>query len=356
MLETPDLTSQPQFIKLLADPFLIIFYEESDLEILSLLASLLYDMAASAVRFGEYSLASWLFGHLHGRSQKLEVPKDTQQRLLLRAFDKGLDPSIENLLTEDLTSGDTSRQQKAAQLLGSLGPASIPVLIKIIKEAGDLRVKQIAAILMKKFGEDGVQRLKRELITDNSAKARMGILGVIDTVTHDLAVELTYVLGDENPRVSRAAFRLAERINNKDMVHLLIEHARDKNLILAAASIKSLGRIKAHAAAEELVLLVESSRESERLEACARTLGQIGDPVAIEALSGLLAKKTPVLFRRKYSADVRAAAAFALSQFTDPRAGEILQSFSDDPDTRVRQVARSLTRKDGNESPPTGGN
>jgi HEAT repeat protein len=71
-------------------------------------------------------------------------------------------------------------------------------------------------------------------------------------------------------------------------------------------------------------------------------LGQIADPAAIETLAKIMAPGSFLSLRKKRTASVRAAAAFALAQIPDPRVVEILASFADDPDPKVRQVARSL--------------
>jgi HEAT repeat protein len=249
------------------------------------------------------------------------------------------------VLLDDLRSQDPARLQKVTQLLSSLGPLAIPLLIEVVKREDNLRIRQIASYLLKEFGQEASKLLKRELVLEGFPQERVRILEVIDVVTRDLKTELAYALADESRKVRRAAFHLIERLNNPQLTSLLLDYANHEDPKMAVVAIKSLGKLKPAGAVDVLVSLLESSKETERLIACCRALGQIADPAAIESLARMLAPGGFLSLRKKQSSAVRAAAGFALAQISDPRVVEALAPYVDDRDPRIRQVARSLVKK-----------
>ena len=118
-----------------------------------------------------------------------------------------MDPKTQGILREDMKSQDPSQLRLSTRLLGSMGPAALPVLIEIIKKEDDLKLRQIAAHLLGNLGPVATKILRREVILEGFAEERVRILDVIDNITQNLKTELAYALGDESPQVRRAAFR-----------------------------------------------------------------------------------------------------------------------------------------------------
>jgi HEAT repeat protein len=217
----------------------------------------------------------------------------------------------------------------------------MPLLLEVVKGEDSLRVRQIAAYLLKSLGPEAARLLKRELVLEGFPKERVRILEVIDGVTQDLKTELAYALADDNPKVRRAAFRLTERLHDTRVTSLLFDYANHEDAKMAVIAIKSIGKTKPAGAVDVLVSLLESSKEVERLIACCRALGQIADPAALEPLAKILSTGSILSLRKRKSSAVRAAAAFALAQLPDARVSEALAPYKDDRDLRVRQIARS---------------
>ena len=341
LLDSLKLGFQHHFSRLLADPLLIAFLEEKDPKMLREIAFLLHHMATHLIQFGEYPTSSRILENLYGRYQKLVANKDPEAQRLAKFLDRKLEPTTQQLLVNDLKSAEISRQENAARLLGSLGQVTIPLLIDIIKKEEDLRVRQIAANLLGEMGPQGGDLLKRELVLEGSQVERLRILEVIDTVTRDLKTELAFALESENPQVREAAFQLAERLNNSQVVELLLDYARSQNTGLAVDAIKCLGKLKSQAAIEVLTRLLNATHDTKLMMACCQALGQIGEPAGVEPLVNILKGKGSFFRRKRRSPQVRATAAFALAQIPHPRIPEILSRYVDDRDLRVKEIART---------------
>jgi HEAT repeat protein len=331
------LALQLQLSKISADFLLDALRVEKDPRVLGELAEVLHQMSASAVQFADYPLASRLLFGLKTRRRQLEELDSAQADLLERK----LESAAEQLLSDDLRSGDPPRQETAAQLLQSLGRAGVPLLVDVVKQEKDYRIRHIAATLLADMGWEAEKQLKRQLILEVTAEQRFRILEILDVVTRDLKTELAYCLGDVNPRVRRAAFQLAERLNDNSVNELLVDFARNEDMAVAKAAIRCLANSRSAAMVDALISILKTATEPERAIACSQALGQLGDPACIEALSRILTEKKMLVFSRRWNDQVRATAAFALGQISNPRAKQALARCKNDPDPRIREIARS---------------
>jgi HEAT repeat protein len=304
------------------------------------MASLLNSLVRVLIQYVEYPLASKVLTYLQNRYHKLKKINDSNAQILAQYLDLQLEPITQKLLVEDLKSGQPARQRNAAQLLQSLGPKVSALLINIIKSDQDYRARQMAANLLQRRGPSAVGRLKRLLVLEISAEERIRILDIIDILTTDFKNELFFALGDENPNVREAAYRLAERLNDDQIVEWLLEFARSQQSIQAVGAIKCLGKLSPSQVEKELITLLNSSKDESVLVACCRALGQIAQPTSIEALSKVMETKKILFFHKGNTAQVRATAAFALTQIPHSKATHHLAQLVNDRDPRIRQIAQ----------------
>jgi diguanylate cyclase (GGDEF)-like protein len=351
LMDSLKLGFQHQFAKLLADPLLIAFSEEKDPKMLREIVFLLHQMTTNLIQFGEYSFSTRILQNLHGRYQKLLANKDPEAQRLAKFLDKKLEPAIQQLLVNDLKSGETTRQENAARLLGSLGQVTLPLLIDVIKKEEDLRVRKIAVGLLAELGTEAGDLLKKELVLGSNPGEQPRILEVIDTVTRDLKTEITFAIENDHSEIREAGFKLAERVNTPQVVELLLDYARGQDIGLAVDAIACLGRAKPQGIIEPITSLLESTKDTRLLLACCQALGQIGEPAGVEPLLNLLKGKGSFFRRYRRNPQIRATAAFALAQIPHPRVAEMLSPFVDDPDARVRETARG--RAYASNPPPT---
>jgi len=339
LLETLIQALQHQFTAIVADHVLKAFREEEDDHILGELASLLYQMTGSILQFADFTLAGRIFAELRDRQRELmKTPRATGRGFAV--LNRKMDASTKALLMEELQSKDPERQERAALVLESLGKPAISLLIEVIKQEKDFRTRQLAAGLLSRMGRDAADRIKQEVVLEVTSEQRFRILEVIDVVTRDLKTELAFCLSDVNPKVRRAAFRLSERLNDKQVLELLVDFARHPDIGVAKGAIRSLASLRSPHAVGALVSTLQVTKDPERAIACAQALAQLGDPVSVPALESVLtARKFPVLGGLRWDDQVRATAAFALAHIGGDRAKSVLKKVINDPDPRIRQIA-----------------
>jgi diguanylate cyclase (GGDEF)-like protein len=342
VLDRLTLAYQHDFAKILMDPLLTEFGIEKKPKMIVEMASMLSRLVTLFTQFVEYPLASRILGHMDKQFQKFKRAKDSNTQLFARSMNRRLEPLAQELLVEDLKSADPGRQRNAAQLLGSLGAAVMPMLIEIIKREDDYRARQIAAILLEKLGPKAVERLKHFLVLEISAEERARILEIIDTLTSDLKTELFHALGDEDANVRRAAYRVVERLEDSRVIEWLQEFLQSQNPVLAVSAVKCLGNLKTPNIEADLIALLNFTDNDQLRIACCRALGQIAKPLCIDPLLKLLLPQRSFIFRKNQNSQVRATAAFALGQISHPKAAESLARFVDDRDPRVREIARKV--------------
>ena len=129
------------------------------------------------------------------------------------------------------------------------------------------------------------------------------------------------------------------------LIEVLVPFAQSDNLSVAKGAIRSLANFRSAAAVPALLSVLGGAKEAGVAIACCQALAQTRDPSCVDALADVLVLKKRALFGRRWDEQVRATAALALGQIPHPRAAEILSSYVEDPDPRVRQLAQSALKR-----------
>ena len=170
----------------------------------------------------------------------------------------------------------------------------------------------MAAMLLRDLGPRAAAQLKQELTSEVGTEQRFRILEILDVVTRRVTDELTYCLGDGSPKIRQAAYQLAERVGDPALVAVVAPHTQSADLDLAQSAIRCLAQLGSKDAARVLVTTLQSTEKSDHAVACAQALGQIGDPVAVETLVGLMLRKKSWFRGWRWDDQVRTTAAIAL--------------------------------------------
>jgi HEAT repeat protein len=330
---------QHQFTEIAAD-FVLTALSDTEPQVLHDLAAQLYVMAGSAVQFADYQLAGRLLIELKTRREQLAASPSPDEQGLVTILQRDLDPVTQKLLETDLKAEDPLRQERAAQVIGSLGIPGIPLLIEVIKQERDFRARQTAASLLAEMGRPAAKEIKRALVTEVIVEPRFRIMEVIDTVTPSLRDELEFSLGDGNPKIRRGAFQLFERLHRDDLIEVILPLARGDDASMAKGAIRSLGLLGSDAAVQALVSILNTTKSEDLAIACCRAVARLGNAAAIDALSKVLSQRKFLFLGRRWGEQVRAAAAIALKQISHPKAADTLSQYTSDSASRVRHLAR----------------
>jgi len=351
-LDSLTLAYQHDFARIISDHLLRVFLEEKDSNMIVQTVAFMHRLAAALIQFTDYPHAARLLMALNKRGKDLREADSAMSQALAKNIGDLVNPTIQKLLVEDFLSGETKRQRNAAQLIAGFGPAAIPMLIDVIKSTDDYRTRHVAVILLKKSASQAGERLKRVLMQKSSAEEKIRILEVIEILTRELDKEIGQMLADEDPQVRQATLKLLERINDPKMAEVLVHVANGPKTDLAVEAITCVGKLKPPGIIEDLVNVMSSGKEESRIKACCLALGEIAAKEGIAPLTKVLNHRGFFFSRKKYSNDVRTAAAFALSRMNHPEAREALKPHLNHADPRIRQITAEKTGEAPPPSPP----
>ena len=314
---------------------------ERDPKILPILVALLNQISMESIQIGDYQIAGLVVQRIRERRKRLREDEPALVAVLDDLLKVDVDTHASSIVQEDLCSDAVSRHRRAAEFLGVLGEHGISISIEIIKQEKSLRVRQLAARMLADVGVASGRELKRALALEITVEQRFRILEVIDLVTRDLKTEITYCLGDGNPKIRRAAFRLAERMKDNEIIEVVAPFAHCEDVAVVKGTVRSLAQMGSIAAAKAVTTILDKTRDPEVAIACCQGLGQIGDPASVRALVKALGRRRRLGTARWWPPQVRATAALALAQIRHPWAIDALRRFARDPEAQVRQIATS---------------
>jgi diguanylate cyclase (GGDEF)-like protein len=343
----------PRFLKIIAERLRTVFKGENEPSILKRLSRLLQHVAFTFMQQGEYALAGWVFLSLRDRLRDIGDPEQALYQDLMQTLREPLPPQVIDGLGEDMRSPDPARRQQTLLFVSTMDARILPLLIDVIRQESELRTRQIAAGIIKDMGTEAVESFKRDLVLEVNAEEQVRMLDVADIVSRAVHLELACLINSDRPQVRRAAFRLAERLNDEQTVELLCDMIKNEKPAKAVPVIRALGRMKAASAVPVILDILDKAKENDIQTACCQALGQIADPAGMDVLTRILTQRALMSLQKKYSDNLRAVAAFALSQIPHPRAVEVMKTLSEDSYPLVRQTARAaLTKANGANGSP----
>jgi hypothetical protein len=341
LVEALAVRQRHQLAELASEHVLGALVGEEEAGVLAELAAVLFQLAGAAVQFSDHELAERILLAIRTREETLRQADAERAAPLAEVFDRRLDSAAETLLAADLCSGEAERQERAAGVLGNLGPAAAGLLAEVIKQERDLRTRKLAAGLLSQMGPAAGERIRRELVLEVAAEKRFRLLEVSDLATADLTHEVALCLGDVNPKVRRAAFQLADRLRDEGLLGTLEGFARSTDMGAAKGAIRCIANLESEAAVSALASVLRGARQTEVAVACCQGLGQIGSPTAVETLAHVLFDRKLLALGHRWGSQVRATAALALLHVDHPNARAVLKKLAKDRDARIRSLALS---------------
>ncbi len=330
---------QHDLARIAAAPLASVFMKETDSKIISESAALMHRLTAVLIQFAQYAPAAHVLTALRKRRKALLASGSAVAQVLAKSFDGLMNPSTQKLVVEDFLSGNGEKQRNAVRLLAGFGESALPMLVDIVKTVDDYRSRHVAASLLANLQSAADDRIRSTLALVDSPEEKIRLLEVLDLIKADVREEVLRLLSDPDDGVRRAALQLLQRIKDPSWAKVLLELAGGPKDDVAVDAITCLGRIKTPGAGRDLLTVLNAAKGEKRLMACCLALGQIGDPDCLTPLADIVRHKGSFFRRRRYSADVKAAAAYAIGQIRHPQSDEIMAEFMNHPEPRINQIA-----------------
>ena len=255
--------------------------------------------------------------------------------------------SPEALLAEE----DSEKLVRTVRVLAMLGPDTLSPIVEMIKERGQMEVRDSAITALVAAGPVGVQALIAELAKDNPWYAYRNILDVLADIKCLGAVEqIGAMAGNPDERIRREAVRSLARIGDPGSLPIVLSAANDSSPAVRRTAVRVLGMFKDPGVADYLFDIIFASGKGPRAkeeegvaEAACLALGDLRDRSLVPRLLELIRKGG--LFRKGMPDEVRAAACVALGTMGDPSAAPVLEKAARDASAVVRSSAEKALRK-----------
>ncbi|MBI4722379.1 MAG: HEAT repeat domain-containing protein [Candidatus Stahlbacteria bacterium] len=246
------------------------------------------------------------------------------------------------LLIDELSSDEEEKREEAKEVLMSIGPHCVPLLIAKIKETADFRLRRTIADMLVKIGDTAVHQLIHALKEETDMQAGMRILDIIDGVgqVERVVDTLRRELANPHFHLRQKTVELLCHLGTESAKETLLLAIHDESHIIKEKAIEGLGNMKYTPATKELIQIIDkpSKAETVQKEVC-RALGNIEDKVAIPILLKVANPRT--MFYQARPRQVRIAAIEALIKLGEKR----VQKFVSDKDPLVSKTVKELLKE-----------
>jgi len=254
------------------------------------------------------------------------------------------------VLVRDLESPDDDISDSSALAILNKGVEAVPVLQNYMVSTDNILGRKRAFHILRKIMPRIDTILVQDMVSKTSSEEKRRLLEILhDFSDIDITDCIRLFLRSSEYEIRQAVINLILARYNEHSIQLLIDVLHEKpseeNTGIFKDSIDALGKLKATEAVPFLISMISkrtifvNDPNQELQEYTCSALGKMGDKRAIAPLINALKTTPPFLFLRNKSNRVRAAAAFALSNFPTPEVLSILQKASKDPMTDVRSAA-----------------
>jgi len=254
--------------------------------------------------------------------------------------------NVEELLLEE----DPQKRLKTIQTLANLGPSALAPLVDMIKDRGQIEMRDLALEAIQAAGEPGIAALLGELEKDNPWYIYRNILNVVaDLKLVQGLPQVTAMVGNPDERIRREAVRSLARIGSRESLDVVKSAASDQSIAVRRTAVRVLGLFGEVSVAPFLLDIVHSSglrgKEEDQsvVEAACLALGDLRDQANVGALVELLGKAG--LFKKGRPDEIRAAACIALGNIGDTSVIPVLEKAAKDPSVVVRGSAEKALRR-----------
>ncbi|MFN8176527.1 MAG: HEAT repeat domain-containing protein [bacterium] len=208
-------------------------------------------------------------------------------------------------LANVLRDGDLTVQAAAIDALIAIGdPGAVPHLVDVLKDESEQCRRGAVEVLNEVATTEAIQDLVHAL-RDADWWVRVRAADALGTIGGEKVVEaILALMADEDVHIRRYAVEILNTIPDGRSVDSLIQALEDEDWWVRERSIDALGRTKDARAVAPLLKLLAVDPDAAGL--CARALGAIGDPGAVDGLLDALQRATVDEIRHEIVAALQA--------------------------------------------------
>ncbi|MHB8896362.1 MAG: HEAT repeat domain-containing protein [Candidatus Geothermincolia bacterium] len=261
---------------------------------------------------------------------------------------------IESVLLEE----DDSKRMKTIQTLARMGSAALAPLVDLIKDRGQIELRDRALEAIQMAGEPGINALLGELEKDNPWYIYRNVLNVVaDLKLVEGLPQVTAMVSNPDERIRREAVRSLARIGSPESLETVKGAASDQSIAVRRTAVRVMGMFRDPGTAQFLLDIINGQglrgkdEDQGVVESACLALGDLRNKEYVPQLADLLGKGG--LFKKSRPDEIRAAACIALGNVGDQSAVPVLEKAAKDPGVMVRSSAEKALRrlKDGITTP-----
>lgn len=253
---------------------------------------------------------------------------------------------VEAILLEE----DDARRLKTVQALAAMGPPALAPLVDMVKDRGQIELRDRALEAIQMAGEPGIAALLGELEKENPWYIYRNVLNVVaDLRLAQGLPQVKAMAANPDERIRREAVRTMARIGSPDCIETVLSAASDQSIAVRRTAVRVLGMFGDKSVAGFLLDIINGQglrgkdEDQGVVESACLALGDLKDKEFVPQLAELLSKGG--LFKKSRPDEIRAAACIALGNVGDESAVGILEKAAKDPSAMVRSSAEKALRR-----------
>jgi len=290
---------------------------------------------------GEFASAARLSEALGGPLQSLG-PEAEWFSGVVRGLVEALTAAgvIETVLNA-LKDPDPARRQQAGAILGGLGTAAVPLLLRVTLEGKDEEIYRAAAAILRVQGEAGARLLTQELERSPAVERVTRIVAVLDVILPALGHEFLFLLGHPEVEVRAEMARTLARLPREQTARFLGSALGQRKSEVVLGALECVRGLRAVEMLDTVVRLLENPPNDHLQRAACVCLGSLKDARAVPPLVEILGRR-PRFFGlvKGLPEGIRATSARSLGELAFPEAKEALQVGLRDRSKTVRSASR----------------
>jgi len=254
------------------------------------------------------------------------------------------------VLMNDLESTDDDLSGSSALAIAKRGIEAVPALRSYLVSTDSILGRKRAFHLLRKLMPRMDAMLVQDMVSRTSSEEKRRLLEILhDFSDIDVTDCIRLFLRSSEQEIRQAVISLILARSNDRSIALLLDVLKEKpteeNSGILKDAIDAIGKLKVKEAVPLLSEMIRKrtifvhDKNQEIQEYACGALGKLGDNGAILPLINALRNTPFFMCMRNKSSMVRAAAAFALSNFPTQEVLSVLQKAAKDPMTDVRSAA-----------------